>query len=1204
MTEEDRSANVGGSALSSAIITGDRNTATITITNYYYRENTTVLPVDSTDAADEILPCPYRGLFHFGPDDAEFFFGREVFVEELFAATKSRKFIPVLGASGSGKSSVVLAGLVPKLQKQGDWKFTHFRPGSEPFQALAESLVPLYEPDKDATEQMFQARRLAEYFANGSVPLQDVFSKIKRNYPNHRVLLIADQFEELYTLCADQKIRHSFLDTLLACFQSDPKNPDNNTVLVGTMRADFLGNILSYRPLADVLQNADIKLGPMNREELSHVIEKPVSKLSVTFQDGLVKRILEDVEDNPGNLPLLEFALTQLWKRRTGKQLTHAAYEEIGEVKGALARHADENYSKLSATEQEQVRRIFIQLVRPGEGTEDTRRLATKAELGEARWELVKQLADNRLVVTSQNAAKQETVEVVHEALIRNWGKFRQWMDADRSFRVWQDRLRSTMYQWEQTQRDEGALLRGAALVEAEEKLKQRREDISAGEQEFIQASVALRDREQKKRERARKLIFIGLGSFSVVVLSLMTSQQQARINKINEVRSSAEVLLTSNQNLDALIKSIRAGMYIRSTFGVDTDTQGRLLDALQQAVNLVREKNRLGGDGSVNSVAFSPNGKTIATATYKIVKIWHQNGTKFQELPPLKHNDWVNDVAFSPNGKTIATTSNKIVKLWSIDGEKFQEYQTLKHNDWVNDVVFSRDGKTIATASNKIVKLWSIDGEKFQELPPLKHDDWVNGVAFSPDGKTIATASNKIVKLWSIEEAKKLRTFQGHKDWVKSVAFSPDGNIIASASGDRTIKLWRKDDEKSPPLTLIHDGYVNSVAFSHDGKTIASGSKDKTVKLWGIDGKLLHTFTGHQDGVNSVAFSPEKNENIIASASEDNTVKLWELSNNDTNSTNSLEGHNAQVNSVAFSPDGKTIATASGDKTVKLWSTNGKLQKTLNELKNAVKSVAFSPDSNTIAAASENTVKFWSRDGQELPTVIKHSDNDWVNSIAFSPDGNTIATASDQTAKLWDREGKLLNTLSGHTNIVSSIAFSPDGDTIATASYDTTVKLWNKKGKFLKTLGEHTNIVNSIAFSPDGNTIATVSNQIVKLWDKEGKLFKTITEYPSSFKSVAFSPDNKTIATVGNDKTLKIWSMEGKMLRTLRVHNDAINSVVFSPDGKTIATASNDKTVILWNSRLETLDNLLKRACDWAGDYLNNSPNISPEDRQLCKDN
>ncbi len=504
----------------------------ISIINYYYHREQSIdsESVESTDTtADENLPCPYRGLFHFSPNDAEFFFGREVFVEQLFAATQSRKFIPVLGASGSGKSSVVLAGLVPKLQKQGYWKFTHFRPGSEPFQALAESLVPLYEPDKNATEQMLQARQLAEYFANGSVPLQDVFSKIKRNYPNHRVLLIADQFEELYTLCADQKVRRGFLDTLLACFQS---SPDKTTVLVGTMRADFLGNLLSYRPLADVLQNADIKLAPMNRDELSQVIAKPAEKLGVTFQDGLVERILDDVEDEPGNLPLLEFALTQLWKRRTGKQLTHIAYEEIGEVKGALARHADENYGNLSATEKEQVRRIFIQLVRPGEGTEDTRRLATKAELGEASWELVKQLADERLVVTSQNSANQETVEVVHEALIRNWGELRQWIENDRSFRVWQERLRFTMQQWQKMQRDEGALLRGAVLTEAEEKLKKRREELSAAEQEFIQASIALR---QRGKQRIYYL-FGGVGSILLLAvgiwgwLNYTTSGQLTRI--------------------------------------------------------------------------------------------------------------------------------------------------------------------------------------------------------------------------------------------------------------------------------------------------------------------------------------------------------------------------------------------------------------------------------------------------------------------------------------------------------------------------------------------------------------------------------------------------------------------------------------------------------------------------------------------------
>ncbi len=520
MTEENRSVEIGRDVKESVIIPGNSNTATITITNYYYREQTTVTPVASTDAADENLPCPYRGLFHFGPDDADVFFGREVFVQELFVATQTRNFIPVLGASGSGKSSVVLAGLVPKLQNEGHWLFTHFRPGSDPFYALAEALVPLYTSG-DSTTQIIQTSKLAKSLGNGDITLPNILSHIQRQHPNHRVLLIADQFEEIYTLCADNKIRHSFLDTLLASFQSCSAQSQYNHVLVATMRADFLGNALSYPQFGELLRNTDIKVRSMNREELTQVIEKPADKLGVSFEAGLVQRILDDVEDEPGNLPLLEFALTELWKRRRSKQLTHAAYEEIGEVQGALARHADENYRKLSKTEQEQVRRIFIQLVRPGEGTEDTRRLATKAELSQANWGLVKHLADARLVVTSRNAEDQETVEVVHEALIRNWGELRQWMDTDRSFRAWQEGLRSRIHQWEEAQQDEGALLRGATLAEAEEKLNQRREDLSKGEEDFIEASIALRDREQKQRERRRRRTILGLIGGLVLALGL-----------------------------------------------------------------------------------------------------------------------------------------------------------------------------------------------------------------------------------------------------------------------------------------------------------------------------------------------------------------------------------------------------------------------------------------------------------------------------------------------------------------------------------------------------------------------------------------------------------------------------------------------------------------------------------------------------------
>ena len=610
MTEEDRSAKVGGSADRSAIITGDSNTATITITNYYYRESTTVLPIESTDAADENLPCPYRGLFHFGPDDAEFFFGREVFVEELFAATQNRNFIPVLGASGSGKSSVVLAGLVPKLQKAARWKFTHFRPGSDPFHALALALVPLYTQNLDATDKIIQARKLSQSLGDGEISLADVFAQIHQNQPTDRVLLIADQFEEIYTLCADHKIRHSFLDSLLVSFQSSAYQSQYNHVLVATMRADFLGNALSYPPFGDVLKT-DIKLiASMKHDEFSQVIEKPAEKLGVTFEGGLVERILDDVEDEPGNLPLLEFALTELWQQRKGKQLTHTAYQHIGKVQGALARHADQNYGKLSAAQKEQVRRIFIQLVQPGEGTQDTRRLATKAELGEERWKLVKQLADDRLVVTSQNAANQETVEVVHEALIRNWEELGKWMKADRSFRAWQERLRFAMLQWQKIQRDEGALLRGAVLTEAEEKLKQRREELSAGEQEFIQASVALR-RGSKQR------IYFSLGGIGSILLlavgfwgwlnyTTLGQLTQIRWNLTNvtqrtsrQYQSQAAVAFAKDENYDQALKlanQIQESYFKARALSAIAEAYGKLkqpkkaADLLLQALKLANQ--------------------------------------------------------------------------------------------------------------------------------------------------------------------------------------------------------------------------------------------------------------------------------------------------------------------------------------------------------------------------------------------------------------------------------------------------------------------------------------------------------------------------------------------------------------------------------------------------------------------------------------
>ncbi|MCF3644948.1 hypothetical protein [Planktothrix agardhii] len=590
------------------------------IYNYYYREESVITSIEA--GTEDNLPCPYQGLFHFGPENAEYFFGRTVFIEELFQATETKNFIPLLGASGSGKSSVVLAGLVPKLVNIGHWKFTHFRPGKDPFNALAQALVPLYAPNLNQTELIAQTRQLTGHFQNNTILLSDVFSQIQHNHPQDRILLIADQFEELYTLCHDEQTRRKFLDSLLNAFESSTHKPPYSTVFVSTMRTDFLGNVLSYPPLADVLRTGDIKIRSMNTEELTEVIEKPAQKLGVDFEGGLVERILNDVDKEPGNLPLLEFALTELWKKRTRKQLTHKAYEEIGEVSGALTRYANEKYSKLSEQQQQQVRRIFVQLVRPGQGTLDTRRVATRAELNETNWSLVKELADARLVVTSrtvitsettensqpqpQQIKEQETVEVVHEALIRNWDKLIGWMKADREFRTWQERLRTAMNYWQEKNRDQGLLLRGAALVQASEQLHKRREELSPDEQEYIQLS-------QKSQKRQRQLT-IGLLTAGFVTISSIAAVAvwQWRKAGIGEENANfrAEIATLEprfNSTLPVQMDVIKLNRKLQQAKEATVDIKIQGTDLLRRVVTEPREINSLEGhEGSVYSVAFT----------------------------------------------------------------------------------------------------------------------------------------------------------------------------------------------------------------------------------------------------------------------------------------------------------------------------------------------------------------------------------------------------------------------------------------------------------------------------------------------------------------------------------------------------------------------------------------------------------------------
>ncbi|WP_063800834.1 nSTAND1 domain-containing NTPase [Mastigocoleus testarum] len=1161
---------------------------------------------------------PYRGLFAFREEDSQFFFGRENFTDMLLEAVYHQPLVAVIGSSGSGKSSVVFAGLVKHLRDTNNWHFIDFRPGSRPLFSLAAGLVSQEESHLNRTERLRSTRNLASDLKQYENGLLDVIDDILREDPSKRLLLIADQFEELYTLCKDPEERKAFLDRLLEAI-----NNSRNFTFVITLRADFLGQALSYRPFADALQYADLKLGPMTEEELQAAVEKPAALLGVTIEEGLIERILSNVSAEPGDLPLLEFALTQLWGKQQDAQLTHIAYDKIGGVEAALACYAQDAYNQLKSKEKERAQRIFIQLVHPGQGAEDTRRVAIRTEVGEENWDLVSRLADARLVVTGYDEKTGlETVEIVHEALIRNWGQLQEWMQQDRDFRFWQEQLRSAMRTWESSGKDEGGLLRGKPLTDALYWHEKRLVELSLAERNFIKLSLELRSHNSKKQRRRQQFTILGLSSGLIIALSLAgvawwQSQNSAK-NEIISLINATEELLASGQEFDALKNSLKAADKLTQIHQDKADLKLQVTAVLGQALHGVKQFNRLERHTSyVENAIFSPDGQTIVTTSHdRTVKFWNRKGQMLKTFDA--HDRILESISFSPDGQIFVTTSqDDTAKLWNREGKLLKTLREDTNHD-VNSVAFSPDGKIFATASDdRTVKLWNREGQLLKTF--RGHRDWVHSVTFSPDGKILASASkDRTVKLWN-REGQILKTLAStepdgkieHSERENSVSFSPDGKTLATV-GEKIVKLWNKEGELLNSF-LGDSTRVNSVKFSPNGQTLATAGNDKKVKIWSREGKLLKTLIGHNALVNSANFSPDGK--ILASASTDHTVILWNL---DNKLFPTLTKHKDWVNSVTFSPDSQILATASNDKTAKLWNRKGELLQTLTGHSDRVNGVGFAPNKGStsqgigqriiVTVSDDKTVKLWNIKGQLLKT-LHNAHGDRINSVTFSPNGQIFATASDdKTIKLWNLKGHLVNTFTAqHQDRVNSVTFSTDGKILATTSNDLTVKLWNRQGQLLNTLIGHHSWTRRVAFSPDGKTIATSSlDNNIKLWNRSGKFLKTLTGHRNHVQGLSFSPIRMTtqegfgqiLASASHDGTVKLWNREGQLLKTLTGHSDFVTSAKFSPDGKILATGGWDKKVILWNF---DFDDLQKQGCAWLKNYLITHPDAL-EDLEQCK--
>ncbi|MEG3983143.1 CHAT domain-containing protein [Microcoleus sp. T3B2] len=1105
-------------------------------TPVFKKKNLIDAPIDDGIIAfeDVIPPNPYQGLSAFKEEDADFFFGQEKFVNKLVEVTQTQPLVAVVGPSGSGKSSVVYAGLIPKLRKEGNWLIESFRPGKEPFLPLASALVRQLEPEAGETQQLREAVGLTGDLQNGRITLQQVVSRILERNPGKRLLLVADQFEELYTLCQVKEEQERFANELLTAIAQQ------NITLVLTLRADFYGYVLSYRPFRDALQEYTPQLlSSMKREELQAAIELPAQKLEVQLEPQLTQRILDDVGQEPGNLPLLEFALTRLWEKQRNRELTHQAYEEIGGVKKAIANHAEQIYQKLSETEKKQAQRIFVQLVRPGEGTEDTRRIATRAEVGEDNWNLVSYLAgyQARLVVTGRQEP-QDTVEVVHEALIREWGTLRELMNANRQFRTWQERLKVALREWKNNNHDSGGLLRGASLTVAEDWLRKRADEMTQEERDFIQVSVQERDKEIQERERGRRLQIIGLSGFSSVAMMLagfaLYQLQQAQRQQVGQLAANSEALLAANQPVEALVNAIAAVGLGKSAFVqfpqfLDNSARDSLLDAI--LVN--REFNRLQYKSGVTSIAISPDGKRIASGSWdKTIRLW--DATTGQPLgQPLKgHKAGVTSVAISPNGKLIVSgSSDKTIRLWDATIGQPVGKPLEGHEESISSVAFSPDGKRIASGSwDKTIRLWNVTTGQPLGKPLEGHKAGVISVAFSPDGKRIVSGSDdKMIRLWNATGQPIGQPLTGHQEAVYSVAFSPDGKRIVSGSDDKTIRLWDATGQPMGKPLTGHQEAVYSVAFSPDGKQVVSSSPDKTIRLWDVT--MSQIVWESKEVVNSVAFSP--NSKRVASGHQDGMIGLWDTTTRQPLGK-PLKGHLENIYSVAFSPDGKRIASGSDDKTIRLWdaTTGQPIGKPLMGHQKAVLSVAFSPDGKRVVSGSEdNTIRLWNATtGQPIGQSLKgHQKAVW--SVAFSPDGKRVASGSeDKTIRLWDATtGQPIGKpLKEDLSEVYSVAFSPNGKRIASGGGDNTIHLWDitsgqPSGQPLK---GHQDTITSLAFSSNSKWIISGSlDKTIRLWDANTghPIGQPLKVYKASVNSVAFSPDGKWIVS-GSENTISLW--------------------------------------------------------------------------------
>ena len=1110
--------------------------------------------------------CPYRGLEPFTEKHVDYYYGREHATSQLLTSLAARDFVPVVAVSGGGKSSLLQAGLAKGLRNRPVVGLAqrircYQRVSGQPHAGLLHSL---------AQHGVLLPREVT------AAPPQELAAAIRGAVPATELIVVVDQFERLYTDCTDAE-RKRFVE-LLRCLATGTVK-----VVIG-LRADFYH--LALADLGEQLAAGQVALAPMSEQDLEQAIAAPAAKLLRSFQPGLTQQLVADVRGRPGDLPLLQFALTELWERdAAGGVLTEETYQSLGVelpdgtrlpgAQGALIRRAELLWQDLGPADRLRLQRILFGLIaaQPADtstaslvvGTRDLSRPARLAQWDEDDQRLIQRLIDARLLTGGRApAGGQPTVEVSHEALLRAWPRLQSWLEERSKFVQWRAQdLAPNLERWLDSNKNPEFLLPRSLLDPALQWLHDFPDELAGPPASYIQASKRRRTRRRGLLSGAVAVLVVA----SLAAVGIFYSLRQTAVSQRNQAiyqQTIAEINQLGAEGANSLVAQLNLAAYRMSpTRDLTSDLINEENNPLSTLLN--------GNVGAVYSVAFSPDGRTLAVGGGDdVVRLWDvadpANPQALSQLPGQARS--VYSVAFSPDGRTLATgLGDGTVQFWDVADPAHPQAlgQPLTRNTGtVYSVAFSPDGRTLATGTyNGTVQLWDVaDPAHPQALgQPLTGNSSVYSVAFSPDDRTLATGlGDGTVQLWDVADPANPQTLSwlsGPSSAVRSVAFSPDDRTLAIGSNDGTVWWWDVANPANPNqlgerLTgrTSDTGAIWSVAFSPDGHILATGRGDGTIRLWSLPQTIL---TENTDAVYSVAFSPDSR--TLASGSRDGTVRLWDVTNpaHPRALGPPLMIDNSSVHSVAFSPDGRTLVGSINDGTVRLW----------NVTDPAHPQALGPPLTDNTGAA---------------------------NSVAFSPDDRTLAVGTyDGTVWLWDvadpAHPQALRHLTGQAGIIHSLAFSSDSRILASGNGDGTVQLWDVANPaHPQALGQpltNNSSVYSVAFSPDGRTLASGTyNGTVQLWDVANPanpqaLGQPLTPFISPTYSVAFSPDGRTLASGSSGWNVQVYDVSDPLHPLvlgggLHGHSGSVWSVAFSPDGRTLASGSDDDTIRLWNLNVD----------------------------------